>query len=89
MLASLPGAISWNQGGTGVRGIIPFYNYAVVLPSRPRERTRSVERAYISGGGPVNWPATPPEFILQIENYGKTPAYLTAYAVTTTDLATP
>jgi hypothetical protein len=47
---------------------------------RQLRHTRNVERAYITGGGPVD-PNDPNKFFFTINNYGKTPGILTEYAV--------
>src|SRR6266568_3961954 len=49
---------------------------------------QDVERAYISGGGPINAQKTPHHHVLTIQNYGKTPGYLHHYTVVVTDLMT-
>jgi hypothetical protein len=46
-----------------------------------------IERAYVSGGGGRN-AADLSEFVLQMDNYGKTPAILQSYAIVITDLVT-
>jgi hypothetical protein len=40
---------------------------------------QQVDRAYVSGGGPDNWPGGP--FVLTINNYGGTPATLVELAL--------
>src|SRR5262245_17900728 len=47
---------------------------------RQLKHTRNVERAYISGGGPLDR-NDPNKFIFTVNNYGKTPGTLTEYAV--------
>jgi hypothetical protein len=47
---------------------------------RQLKHTRNVERAYISGGGPLA-KDDPNTFIFTVNNYGKTPGVLTEYAV--------
>src|SRR5262245_46887639 len=47
---------------------------------RQLRHTRNVERAYISGGGPLDG-NDPNKFIFTVNNYGKTPGILTEYAV--------
>ena len=47
---------------------------------RQLRHTRNVERAYISGGGPLDANDLN-KFIFTVNNYGKTPGILTEYAV--------
>lgn len=47
---------------------------------RQLRHTRAVERAYISGGGPLD-PDDLNTFIFTVNNYGKTPGVLLEYAV--------
>jgi hypothetical protein len=47
---------------------------------RQLRHTRNVERAYLSGGGPLD-ANDPNKFIFTVNNYGKTPGILTEYAV--------
>jgi hypothetical protein len=47
---------------------------------RQLKHTRNVERAYISGGGPLA-KDDPDTFIFTVNNYGKTPGVLIEYAV--------
>jgi hypothetical protein len=47
---------------------------------RQLRHTRNVERAYISGGGPLD-KNDPNKFLFTVNNYGKTPGILTEYAV--------
>jgi hypothetical protein len=47
---------------------------------RQLRHTRKVERAYISGGGPLDANDLN-KFLFTVNNYGKTPGILTEYAV--------
>jgi hypothetical protein len=47
---------------------------------RQLRHTRAIERAYISGGGPLD-PNDPNRFLFTVNNYGKTPRVLLEYAV--------
>jgi hypothetical protein len=47
---------------------------------RQLKHTRTVERAYISGGGPLDGDDLN-NFVFTVNNYGKTPGILTEYAV--------
>jgi hypothetical protein len=63
-------------------GLLSFTTFLLVIVTR---RTYIhfgiIERAYISGGGWLDSGNHPAQFVLTIENNGKTPAYLYGYAL--------
>jgi hypothetical protein len=62
--------------------VIAAFTATIWLISRRQlKHARDVDRAYVSGGGPGNPPTGP--FVLCINNYGRTPATLIAFAVET------
>lgn len=56
-----------------------FTGTIFIINCRQLKHAREVDRGYVSGGGPGSPPSGP--FSLQINNYGRTPITLVAYAV--------
>jgi len=68
----------WVTAGAAVATAV-FTGTILLINRRQLRHSRDVDRAYVSGGGPGNPPHGP--FVLCIDNFGRTPATLTEYAV--------
>jgi hypothetical protein len=61
--------------------VIAFFAFTLWSSNREQiKHLREIERAYISGGGPLD-PHNPGRFHFTVNNYGKTPGVLLEYAV--------
>jgi hypothetical protein len=61
--------------------VIGFFTYTLWTSNQEEIRhQREIERAYISGGGPLA-PDNPNILLFTVDNYGKTPAVMLEYAV--------
>ena len=62
-------------------GFIAWFTGTIWLANREQLRhQRQIERAYISGGGAPN-ANDPSQFVLTVQNYGKTPGHILQYAL--------
>jgi len=73
-----------NMNGTAITAVetalIAFFTFTLWGATRAqRLHEREVTRAYVSGGGPLD--VQTDRFILTIDNYGQTPAYLIEFAL--------
>jgi hypothetical protein len=69
---------NWVTAGAAVVSAI-FAGTIYTVNRKQLKRSKEVERAYISGGGPFG--RTHDEFAFTVNNYGKTPGVLLEYAV--------
>src|SRR5262249_9173643 len=62
-------------------GFVGWFTYTIWRVNKNQlMHTRAIERAYLVGGGGPE-PKPPHHFILNVNNYGKTPASIKAFAV--------